>query len=257
MKPTVTISAWNYCQIRCTYCVSGSNCGLYQIDRVKTFPKSEITDFDASLKWIDKFRPGAAIHILGGEPLLRPDIVDCVKKCLTAGHSDLSIFSNGLALYEKIELLELPLKWCLTYHQDCGMEFQKWISLVEPIREKKHVLHTVISKMEHMKTTYEIKKYCKEYGWNFHPRFDRNAQQTPIPGLKMDEMDDIASRQLTLIIPDGTVYPCSHVAAGPIGNVFDMSCDDDRARLTDPIAKQCAENNACSAYHSAALLDMI
>lgn len=255
MKPAVTLSAWNYCQNSCPYCVSGSNAPEWK----PTAAPKETTDFRQSLKWIDRYRPDATIHVSGGEPLLRDDIVDRMREVIAAGYQDSTIFTNGLLLPERPGLLDLPLKWCITYHQDCGLSVGDWLALVDPIRERPHVLHTIVSTLEHFKRAHEMKDLFFEKKWNYFEKWDRNPQKTMVPNFtpNPDDIEDIASNRLTLIVPNGKVYPCNHVLDGDIGNVFDMTFDYEKARGMDAASKSCAVRNACSAFQTAALLDMI
>lgn len=257
MKPAVTLSAWNYCPFSCTYCVSGSNAPEWKL--TAEGPK-EITDFTQSLKWIDRYRPDATIHVSGGEPLSRPDIVDRMKEVIDAGYRDSTIFTNGLFLPERLGLLDLPLKWCITYHQDCGLSVDKWLSLVEPVREQRHVLHTVVSTFEHLRRAQvELKPLFIEKKWNYIEKWDRNPQKTMVPDFtpNPDDIEDIASNRITLIVPNGNVYPCNHVKDGPIGNVFNMTFDFEKAIAMNAASRSCAMKNACSAFQTAALFDTI
>lgn len=259
MLPAVTVSAWNYCQNRCSYCVSGSHTDDWKLKCDQAIPNEEITDFTKTIKWIQKYRPDATVHVSGGEPLLRPDIVEQVQKVIDAGYDYSTIFTNGLALRSRLRLLDLPLKWCVTYHQDCGIPVDEWLNIVEPIKSRRHVLHTVVSTLEHFKRAYELKPYFLNLGWNYIEKWDRRPENTMIPFFKAADEDihDIASNRLTLIVPNGSVYPCNNIHKGTIGNVKEMTFDREKAASLNHITKSCAERNACSAFQTAALLETI
>jgi MoaA/NifB/PqqE/SkfB family radical SAM enzyme len=258
MKPAVTVSAWNFCQNRCEYCVSGSNTDEWKIKNGVILPDNEITNFEKTIEWINRYRHGASVHVSGGEPLLRPDIVEQVKRIVDNGN-ETTIFTNGIALRKHHELLEFPVKWCVTYHLDCGVPVDDWLRLVDPIKSRRHVLHTVVSTLEHFKRTYELKPYFEGSGWNFYEKWDRRPEKTMLPNFKApaEDIDDIASNRLTLIVPNGLVYPCNNVQEGAIGNVFDLSFDSEKALSMNEKTRSCALRNACSAFQTAALLETI
>jgi MoaA/NifB/PqqE/SkfB family radical SAM enzyme len=260
MKPTITVSAWNFCQNHCAYCVSGSHTAAYKVENCENgVPKNEITNFEQSLKWIDKFRPGATIHVSGGEPLLRPDIDEQIRLIVASGRTDTTIFTNGLLMQNHLSLLELPVKWCVTYHQDCGVSVDDWLSLVNPIKERRHVLHTVVSTLEHFKRAYELRPYFLSLGWNYYEKWDRRPENTMIHDFRANpaDIEDIASNRLTLIVPNGSVFPCNNAKDGAVGNVFDMTYDKERAERMNEKTKSCAERNVCSAFQTAVLLETI
>jgi MoaA/NifB/PqqE/SkfB family radical SAM enzyme len=255
MNPTVTISAGNYCQLRCPYCVSGSNTDEWKPRSDP--PKHEVTDIVQTMKWIDRFRTSASIHVSGGEPLIRPDIVDFVSTILDFGYPDVTVFTNGLNVPGRARMLELPVKWCLTYHQACGLTAERWLRLVEPIKTRPHVLHTVCSNLDQMRRAHELRSVFS--GWNYIEKWDRNPQHTMIRDYHPDphDLEDIASNRLTLIVPNGSVYPCNCATGAPIGNVVDMSFDRESAVLLDLFARSCALRNACSAFQTADLFSRI
>jgi organic radical activating enzyme len=255
MNPTVTISVWNFCQNSCPYCVSGSNSCYWKWEPRREIPDSEITPIGPAIEWIKRYRPGAAVHISGGEPLIRPDIVKCVSDVVEAGF-DTTIFTNGLALRERTELLDMPVKWYVSYHQDCGTSIDKWLKIVDPIRDRRHVLHTIIATKEHLKWSFQNRD--KFRSWNFVEKWDKVPNRV-LPNdyrLNPNELNDIASNRLTLICHHG-IYPCNNVRSGTIGSLKDLSFDIEKARSLDAESKKCVLRGACAAWTSAALIETI
>jgi MoaA/NifB/PqqE/SkfB family radical SAM enzyme len=257
MKPVVVLSAWNYCQNNCDYCVSKSNTPEWTLGQGGPAP-GEVTDFEASKRWINRFRPGAAVHISGGEPLLRPDIIDCVRLFTDAGY-DTTIFTNGQLLPRRLGLLELPLKWVVTYHQDCGVPFDEWLWRVEPIKSRPHILQTVVADREKYLWALAHGPKLEADGWKFwakyaqHPEHQKRFFKVPRVGL-----ENVASNLLTLIVPtDGSVYPCNSVKWGSIGNVFEMTMDEGKALSLDKNTKSCAKLKKCQAILTALAVESL
>jgi hypothetical protein len=216
---------------------------------------SEITPIGPAIEWIKRHRPGAAVHISGGEPLIRPDIVKCVSDVVDAGF-ETTIFTNGLALRDRSELLDLPVKWYVSYHQDCGTPIDDWLQIVAPIKDRRHVLHTIIATKEHLKWVFINRD--KFRNWNFIEKWDKVAARIlpddyrPNP----DDMEYIASNRLTLICHHG-IYPCNNVRAGTIGSLTDLSFDIEKARRLDAESKKCVLRGLCAAWTTAELLETI
>lgn len=290
MRPTVTASVWNYCQNSCSYCVAGcfdpkwrpkqtfeiwkpagyEHATDYELrvrfgvdyyhklcpDKGRYLNAADVLPFDTLQEWLIVHRPDATIHISGGEPLLRPDIVVGIARLITQGF-DVIIFTNGLALKERPRLLDLPIKWDVTYHQNCGVSPEEYAKLIEPIRSKPHYLHTVIKTFLHAKAIDYLKKVFSKF--NFFPKWANDPNHTA-PSFKYNpsDLDDIASYRLTLVTPDGAVYPCNTCKIGPIGTIYQlMHLDDEKARALDPSCRACVQRNLCSAYQTASMLEGI
>jgi len=88
------ISVTDKCDLGCVYCVPGGKPGASA--------RQDNMDFDEAVRVV---RAAVAlgvrkVRLTGGEPLLRPDIVDLVRAFSGAGVSDLSLTTNGLRLDE-------------------------------------------------------------------------------------------------------------------------------------------------------------
>jgi MoaA/NifB/PqqE/SkfB family radical SAM enzyme len=92
-------------------------------------------------------------------------------------------------------------------------------------------------------------------GWRIEPPVSE-----PSAAIAMSAATDaaeVASKMITLIVPNGNVYPCNSTKKGPIGNVFDMTCDDRKSRSLDKHAEFCALNNRCSAFLTARAVESL
>jgi organic radical activating enzyme len=292
MRPTITASVWNYCQIGCSYCVAGSH--LERWRPKKTFevwkPKgfellndyelrvkfgvewwheqcpdkdrflnpADVLSFEYMAAWLHEYRPGATIHLSGGEPLLRPDIEEQTAILIEAGFQ-VVMFTNGLLIDERRRLLDMPLKWCVTFHQNSGLSVQDFLGKIEPIRSRSRplIVHTVISNMLQAKALSLFRHYFD--GYRFFEKWHKNPTRTTVPGFKYDPADvfDIASNRLSLITPDGAVYPCNTCRIGPVGNIYQGTFDAAKAAMMDVSSAECIRRNCCPAYQTAALLESL
>lgn len=253
-KPVVTLSVWNFCQNSCSYCASKSNLPEWKYSPNKPIEKKWITDIEASVSWIEKYRPDAAIHLSGGEPLLRPDIVEIVDSLLSKNF-DVSIFSNGQNLPFRKELVSRNVKWCLTYHRSSGWGLEYWVRTVAPLRDCRHLVTSI-------ETFDTVRSAPSKFldGWNYLPRFRDYPIRTAgdeSDGDNCDTGDAIASRMLTLIVDQGFVYPCNTIRRGVIGNVHHQTYYHERARLIDAHAATCIRRNICGAYRSAVAMERL
>jgi len=102
VKNTVSlrISLTTECQFRCLYCTAGK-------DHVGDAPAQrltveEIVSFVRQVK--GRFRI-EKIHLTGGEPLLRSDIVELVRRLSRLGIGDIALTTNGERLVDRAEAL--------------------------------------------------------------------------------------------------------------------------------------------------------
>jgi organic radical activating enzyme len=185
------------------------------------------------------------VHVSGGEPLLWDGIENAVQMLVNAG-IDTTITTNGLLIEKRARLLDMPLKWLVTYHS-CS-DFEKWRRNAALIRKKPHLACCLAG-----------------YGVEVPPahikRFDDfNFAISRINGLRIidwqpqtEDMRRIASETIHLIEPDGRVFPCNNRKAGEIGNIGGMWYDKALARSKDRECFQCVRGSHCQAYQSAAL----
>jgi len=94
------ISVTDKCDLGCVYCVPGGKPGASD--------PQDTMDFDEAVRVVSAAVALGVrkVRITGGEPLLRPDIIDLVRAFSGAGVSDLSLTTNGLRLDE----LAVPLR---------------------------------------------------------------------------------------------------------------------------------------------------
>lgn len=212
---------------------------------------ADILDFDVLIEWLLKFKPGAAVHLSGGEPLLRPDIEDQTEKLLNAGF-DVSILTNGQAIHKRPRLLDMPVKWLAAYHQD-SISLVRFIAQIEPLRTRKHLIVSVCATVEHAKAIPQMQTAFT--GFNFQLRWNKNAQRNTAPLLQPGDLDTVASQQIHLITPNGAVYPCNSCKYGFIGDIYTGDYDLEKAQLVDPYVSGCVKNNGCQAYQTAVIMN--
>jgi MoaA/NifB/PqqE/SkfB family radical SAM enzyme len=87
-----TIGVTDQCNATCAYC-----------PLTRTKPQGEVLSGDALVRLIDACGElgCATVSLVGGEPLLRPDIVDVIRRC-DKSKSVLLLFTNGTHLAEKV-----------------------------------------------------------------------------------------------------------------------------------------------------------
>jgi len=279
---TITVIAWNYCQNRCSYCVSQSNkeewklkgktevwkpegdedLNFYELcekhgfgfhERMcpepdKYLDAKDVVDVDYVFRWINEFRPGAHVHISGGEPLLRPDIVEFVTKI--SSKFTTTIVTNGQLISKHPELLNLPIKWLVTWHRE-QISLNKFLGQIELIKDKPHLINTIISEGEEKNLDDYFKEYNFEYKPNVKERINKDFRYNP------EDLNDIASNRIMLIQPNGPVVGCNKNHYGPwdryksASNIYNMTCNEDDLAVNNDRASNCVRNNRCSAYQTA------
>ena len=282
---TITVSPWNYCQHRCRYCVSKSNSerwkwnGSFDLfsppgdvhlsdiqlrqkhgddyyermcpDKERFMNKWEVLDFNALAEWIELYHfKKPEIHIAGGEPLLRPDIAQCVKRILDTG-ANVTILTNGRLIPERKELLEMPIKWLVCHHAR-QHKLKHFLECIEHVKTKKHLITRICTSM---KIIMNRKKLAKHYaGYNFmwrgenHPLKDQYVEPDP------DDVGKVASRVIHFIHHDGNVYPCNSQSFHPIGNVYQLTYFPETAIKADEHTITCVKRNSCGAYQTARIM---
>lgn len=278
---TLTVSAWNYCNNNCGYCVSGSNRPEWNFngsfeqyappgcddlndwqlsqkwgrnyyrrmcpDRQRFLNKRDIQNFDWLLKWLLKFTPDARIHISGGEPLLRPDIEDQIKKIVDAGFIT-TIFTNGMFIHKRPGLLSLPLFWVIAHHPPNDLiEWRRNVALVS--HRRIYTTRVLYGQNDYDKKEAIRNLYSDLPFFFSHANHKKELQYLPNP----DDIDHIASQVLHLIVPDGRVYACNDDRSPPIGHILKMEYSPAMAIARDKIARHCVRSGICPAYLSALL----
>lgn len=279
---TITVALWNYCQNACPYCVSGSNRPewtapedfeiwkpeggehLNDLQLQKRFGKwyfmdcpdknrflspHNVLELPFLLYWLQRHTPHAVVHLSGGEPLLRPDIESITGELVRAGF-EVTIFTNGLLIPARAELLDMPIKWVVTHHDP--QPLADFLRTIEPIRWRPHQITRVLD------AGAGAGGLMAEYrGFNFVPRW-RNKPQLkkwfrPRPG----DIDRIASDVLHFITPDGRVFPCNSMFWDPIGHIYTGKYHPKDVEMINMICADCIKLNKCGAYQSAVEVDRL
>ena len=90
---SLRISVTERCQLRCVYCMPA--------DGVSERPLREMLSFDEIVRFVQALKAHAElskVHITGGEPLLRPGLVELVARLAAVGVEDLALTTNGQRL---------------------------------------------------------------------------------------------------------------------------------------------------------------
>ncbi|MBM4017566.1 MAG: radical SAM protein [Planctomycetes bacterium] len=91
---SLRVSLTARCQLRCTYCAPG---GCLAADETAPLSSDEIVRF---VRALGGHFPIAKVHLTGGEPLLRPDVVNLVQRLGDLDLPDLALTTNGQRLGE-------------------------------------------------------------------------------------------------------------------------------------------------------------
>jgi len=90
---SLRISVTSRCQLRCRYCAPAE--GMPQPPPGSTMTSDEILKF---VRTLATHYPLRKVHLTGGEPLARPDVVDLVAALAREGAADLALTTNGQRL---------------------------------------------------------------------------------------------------------------------------------------------------------------
>lgn len=211
-------------------------------------PQSHILDFDYLIKWRKKHAPLSEIHVSGGECLLRPDIERQIEKMVSAD-IPVTVFTNGLLISKRKQLLDMPLKWHVTHH-DCN-PFGLWRANVDLIRHRPHIACRVVYGKDKEATMLRFSRLYD--GLNFHWAICNGLKEGDWKPVRED-LPRIASGCIHLIVPDGRVYACNCSKRPPIGHIAQGSYSPGLAKRWDREARQCAIGGNCPAYQTAVWL---
>jgi len=89
---SLRISVTNRCQLRCRYCAPPQGAACLP---GAALTSDEIVEFVRTLR---RHYPLRKVHLTGGEPLARPDVVDLVGRLAREGADDLALTTNGQRL---------------------------------------------------------------------------------------------------------------------------------------------------------------
>ncbi len=208
MLKAVTAFVTKDCNLNCEYCISGKS-----RPDVKT-----VLDIDQLLKWCAEFTPYCDLHITGGEPLMRNDIADILKKCLDAGHRT-SLFTNGILINSRPEILELPIAYHVTHHFDSGVSYDSFFESIKNVPKDRIVVARVYAGKEPLNNKTGVEKIYQERGYDVQwiSKFG-TYHSKPYVGGKQPQ-------QILLIGQYGEVFPCSTIKHGQLGSIYEMTFD--------------------------------
>jgi hypothetical protein len=257
MTLIITTSLSNFCPYSCSYCVAGSNNSRWDPPKSWNDVKhSDLLDVGAFYRWLRCFAFDSVLHISGGEPLVRPDVEDCLEKLCK--YHRVRVYSNGQLISKRPRLLDLPIDWVVTWHQS-QVGLDKFVRHVELLEGRRVVFRTVLTEKTDPCTVEEM-KVALPWGIVHHGQWDRDPGKT-WPSFKPDDadIDNVASQKIHLVVPrnGGEVWPCNSCAAacGPIGNISDGWYSPELAADMDRRAKSCVLDNKCAAFQDSVLLD--
>lgn len=227
----------------CNYCVANAcNCEAF---------KETAVDWHALLNWLKIYRPGCTVHLAGGEPLARPDILQGVDMLLAAGHR-VAILTNGVLLPEHEELITRPVAWVVTFHRS-QTSIEKFLFCLQHLSGKPVIVRALMATDEDLKERERIAAFLA--GWDLRWQYkDKPQKRTDFVANKDSQ---IASKVINLIEPDGNVYPCNMTKIGAIGNIYDGTFFETKAYPIDAVAVGCVKNNRCGAYQTAVDVDRL
>ena len=90
---SLRISVTKLCQLRCMYCMPG--CGNEDNGDFNLLSFDDIMTF---INFLKQHYYLSKVHITGGEPLLRPGIVNLIEKLSISGIGDIALTTNGQLL---------------------------------------------------------------------------------------------------------------------------------------------------------------
>lgn len=279
---TITVSVWNYCQNACHYCVSGSNLPKWTApetfevwkppggehmndlqlqkrfgqwyfntcpDKARFLSPHNVLELPYLLFWLQRHTPHAVVHLSGGEPLLRPDIESFTGELVRAGF-EVAIFTNGLLIPARAELLDMPIKWVVTHHNP--QSHADFLRCIEPIKHRPHQITRVLD------AGAGAGGLMAEYpGFNFVPRWENTPQLKRSFRARPGDVDRIASDVLHFITPDGRVFPCNSMFWDPIGHVYTGEYTRKDVDMINITCAHCLKLNRCAAYQSAVEVDKL
>lgn len=130
----------NRCQLKCNYC------GLRK-KNVKELP------FEQTAMLLEKIRPqNSALSITGGEPLIRNDIVDILKKARELRFAPIFFNTNALLLHKNEEILKYVDYLLISMD---SVNIQKWDTILGVKGASKTIIANII----------EYSKLQKKYGF--------------------------------------------------------------------------------------------
>lgn len=203
----LTVSAFvtARCNMYCKQCIAGSH------DDIDT-----VLDVDQLLKWCAQFTPGCAIHITGGEPTTRKDIVELLVKCVDAGHQT-TLFTNGKRLNHIDGIKELPIIYHVTHHASQGMTYDDFFSAIDGIPKDRLIVCRRFCGRDALNDKLNVMKIYKRAGYELHWINMFSTYH------KKPSADECAKDEIIMVGQYGEVFPCSTIRHGQLGNIYDMT----------------------------------
>lgn len=267
MKPFITTSLTNYCNLGCEYCVSQSYDWLMNNN---SKPRSvDFLDYVKFSEWVDKYWPSdTIINITGGEPTLHPAAEDAIR-FLSKKHK-VVVFSNGLQIPSNILDNPPDVFWNLTYHKDTmSISFENWISRNSSLLETPYRICYLSKENVNFESDYNI-DFRKIGKGDIVGKADCTYDKTP------------KSDRFCLVTPDGLVYLCNLCGTlitaakqpvteedmdldnywngpprkkNPVGNIYNMEYKTENVLIGDKKVRDCLKYKKCWAYTTQARIE--
>jgi len=147
------IVTW-HCNLRCTNCSSGSPFQAHRDDDLSIF----VRDLNILGKYVDT----PYIRLIGGEPLLHPQILDYLREIKKAGYKS-NVATNGLLLSsmpdEFFELVDLV---SLSIYTNNNVNYEKIVNILE----QKGVYWKNVIDIDNVLENFQSMKEYQDYIWH-------------------------------------------------------------------------------------------
>lgn len=217
-------------------CIAG--CQMSSADRVAE-PAVEDT-----VLWLARYAPEVPVHITGGEPCLRDDLVELIGRLLQSGHR-VSLDTNGILLHRHPQLRELPLAYHVTWHR-AQVTKTEFIKALDGFAASRMLISCVVP--GNTDPPFDIKSELGVLGaWKYKWIRDREGYI----GETASPRAGGPNHSMIFIGQGGEIFPCSKPYEN-YGSIYDLSFDAAKAN-----AFCCPENRfptRCYALRTAELM---
>ena len=147
------IVTW-HCNLRCTNCSSGSPFQPHRDDDLSIFVRD--------LNLLGKYVHTPYIRLIGGEPLIHPQIIDYLKEIKKAGYKS-NVATNGLKIPSMPdEFFELVDMVSLSVYANNNINYEKIINKLE----QTGVCWRNVTDVDAVHTFESMQKYKDDYTWH-------------------------------------------------------------------------------------------
>lgn len=147
------IVTW-HCNLKCTNCSSGSPFQPHRDDDLSIF----VRDLNIIGKYVDT----PYIRLIGGEPLLHPQILDYLREIKKAGYKS-NVATNGLKIPSMPdEFFELVDIVALSIYNNNNVNYQKIIDKLE----QKQVRWKNVTDVDNVHSFEAMKNFKDDYTWH-------------------------------------------------------------------------------------------